>query len=49
KIFAFGVFKENWALVKQESMYGFIDNEGKEVVPCQYDKKNGKFRFPFLN
>ncbi|MBX2986160.1 MAG: WG repeat-containing protein, partial [Bacteroidia bacterium] len=34
----YGVFRENWALIKQEGMYGFIDINGKVVVPCQYDR-----------
>ena len=33
----FGLRQRNWALVKLNSLYGFIDETGKEVVPPSFE------------
>ena len=43
KVYKYGAYNRDWALVKDiTGNYGFIDSDGKEVVPTNY-KKIGKF------
>lgn len=43
KVYKLGEYQQNWSLVKTNAgTYGFIDNNGKEVVPPIYTKI-GKF------
>lgn len=40
-IYSFDPISYNeWALVKKDGLYGFIDSTGKEVVSPQYEKSN---------
>ena len=38
KVYAFGDFGAQWALVKVDRQYGFINDKGEEVVKPMYDK-----------
>ncbi|RLD68143.1 MAG: hypothetical protein DRI84_00375, partial [Bacteroidetes bacterium] len=33
----FGVYQKNWSLVKKDGLYGFIDDDGLEIVKPKYD------------
>lgn len=34
----FYYFSDGRAVIQRDSLYGFIDRSGREVIPCQYDK-----------
>ena len=40
QIYQYGNKGVQWALVRENGLYGFIDKMGKEIVPPKYDKIN---------
>lgn len=34
----FRYYSDGRAVIKRDSLYGFIDRNGVEVIPCQYEK-----------
>ncbi|WP_177179752.1 WG repeat-containing protein [Cyclobacterium xiamenense] len=38
KIYQFGEFQEDWALVEIGGLFGFVDKDGNEVVKPVYEK-----------
>jgi len=51
RIYKFGKYQKDWALVEQGGFVGFITNDGKEIVRPQYDRiiKNGDKIYGIMN